>query len=58
MRVPIEPSDEAPGEKKGCCQCPRCGIWSRTDRCPQCGAHKGSLEGVQTEAHSPQDRVA
>ena len=60
MRVPIEPAEETPGEKQACCQCPRCGIWSRADRCPQCGAHKGSLATVpaNTEAHSQQGRLA
>ena len=59
MRVAIEPVEEPPGEKQACCQCPRCGIWSRADRCPQCGAHKWSLEAVQakTEAHSQQKRL-
>ena len=60
MRVPIEPAEETPGEKQACCQCPRCDIWSRADRCPQCGAHKGSLAAVpaKTEADSQQERLA
>jgi hypothetical protein len=35
-------------------------IWSRADRCPQCGAHKWSLEAVQaqTEAHNQRERLS
>src|SRR5450755_3421112 len=60
MRVPVEQVEETPGEKQACCQCPRCGNWSLADRCPQCGAHKGSLEAVQAkfEAHSQRERLS
>jgi len=39
-------------KQQGCGQCARCGIWSRTDRCPQCGAHKASVEAVQAKAEA------
>jgi anaerobic ribonucleoside-triphosphate reductase len=54
MRVSPAPVEETVAEEQSCCQCPRCGIWSRADRCPQCGAHKWSVEAVQTktEVHS------
>ena len=30
--------------KQGQTKCPKCGVWSAADRCPQCGAHRTSAE--------------
>lgn len=32
-------------------KCPRCGVWSAEDRCPQCRAHRISAE-THTEANT------
>jgi uncharacterized protein (UPF0212 family) len=30
--------------RQGQTKCPKCGVWSSADRCPQCGAHRTSVE--------------
>ena len=38
--------------KQGQTKCPRCGVWSSADRCPQCGGHRTSAP-TRGEAEAP-----
>ncbi len=44
MSRPVEQPTHEAVTKSPQTECPRCGTWSATDRCPQCGAHRKSIE--------------
>ncbi len=50
--APQHPSHDV-SAKEPQTSCPRCGTWSSTDRCPQCGAHRKSIEIITQSSEEP-----